>query len=199
MKTRIACYFDVPRPDNRQDDINWVDVRARTHRSISPSTITLDRFVSHPIIAQRRRPTDILPPLRPSQIDMKHTDMKNDVKRKVAAKTGVPMWRLSMRLGPFQEVYMFDKGAKNGIMPRTFGLTEAVYRPDLIGNARFDATYFGGFNEDFPEEEPNPLADGWKQTWDGPNGVKEALKQYEPRKKPTAGAPFKHHDHVSKK
>ena len=47
MKTRIACYFDVPRPDNRQDDINWVDVRARTHRSISPSTITLDRFVSH--------------------------------------------------------------------------------------------------------------------------------------------------------
>ena len=130
---------------------------------------------------------------------MKHTDMKNDVKRKVAAKTGVPMWRLSMRLGPFQEVYMFDKGAKNGIMPRTFGLTEAVYRPDLIGNASFDATYFGGFNEDFPEEEPNPLADGWKQTWDGPNGVKEALKQYEPRKKPTAGAPFKHHDHVSKK
>jgi hypothetical protein len=62
MKTRIACYFDVPRPDNRQDDINWVDVRARTHRSISPSTITLDRFVSHTHHRARRRPTDILRP-----------------------------------------------------------------------------------------------------------------------------------------
>ena len=62
MKTRIACYFDVPRPDNRQDDINWVDVRARTHRSISPSTITLDRFVSHTHRRARRRPTDILRP-----------------------------------------------------------------------------------------------------------------------------------------
>ena len=32
MKTRIACYFDVPRPDNKTDDINWVDVRAREPR-----------------------------------------------------------------------------------------------------------------------------------------------------------------------
>lgn len=32
MKTRIACYFDVPRPDNKSDDINWVDVRAREPR-----------------------------------------------------------------------------------------------------------------------------------------------------------------------
>ena len=63
MKTRIACYFDVPRPDNRQDDINWVDVRARTHRSISPSTITLDRFVSHTHPSSTPlRPTDILRP-----------------------------------------------------------------------------------------------------------------------------------------
>jgi hypothetical protein len=29
MRTRIACYFDVPRSDNQADFANYVDVRAR--------------------------------------------------------------------------------------------------------------------------------------------------------------------------
>ena len=37
MKTRIACYFDVPGPDNRPDFANYVDVRvcASRHPSLS--------------------------------------------------------------------------------------------------------------------------------------------------------------------
>ena len=86
-------------------------------------------------------------------------------------------------VGPFQEVYMFDRGAKNGIIPKTFGITTMVHRPELVGNARFDALYFGAWPKDLPDEEPNPLADGWGQEWEGPNGVKEALKQYERKKR----------------
>lgn len=183
MKTRIACYFDVPRPDNKTDDINWVDVRAREPRV----RLQIFRPFRLPPIAldptDPKHPPGPVPVQRQPQIDLKHTDMKNDLKRKVAAKTGVPSWRLSMRLGPFQEVYMFDRGAKNGIMPKTFGITTMVHRPELVGNARFDALYFGAWPKDLPDEEPNPLADGWKQEWEGPNGVKEALKQYERKKR----------------
>ena len=32
VKTRIACYFDVPRADNRSDYHNFVDVRSRPTR-----------------------------------------------------------------------------------------------------------------------------------------------------------------------
>jgi hypothetical protein len=36
VKTRIACYFDVPRADNRSDYHNFVDVRSRPTRLSRP-------------------------------------------------------------------------------------------------------------------------------------------------------------------
>jgi len=33
MRTRIACYFDVPRDDNQADYANYVDVRPAPHRT----------------------------------------------------------------------------------------------------------------------------------------------------------------------
>jgi hypothetical protein len=46
-----------------------------------------------------------------AQIDLKPTDSKNELKKKVAKKVGIPFDRLKMRLGPFNEVHMFDKEA----------------------------------------------------------------------------------------
>ena len=38
MRTRIACYFDVPRADNQADFANYVDVRARVAPPPVPHT-----------------------------------------------------------------------------------------------------------------------------------------------------------------
>ena len=54
VKTRIACYFDVPRADNRSDYHNFVDVRcgsndprafrlSRARVSRPPNALTIGR------------------------------------------------------------------------------------------------------------------------------------------------------------
>jgi hypothetical protein len=48
VKTRIACYFDVPRADNRSDYHNFVDVRSRPTR--------LSRSVSRRARVETTRP-----------------------------------------------------------------------------------------------------------------------------------------------
>ena len=50
VKTRIACYFDVPRADNRSDYHNFVDVRSRPTR--------LSRSVSRRARVSRRVPNE---------------------------------------------------------------------------------------------------------------------------------------------
>ena len=62
--------------------------------------VSLDRVTHHPLI---------YPPPPPKQIDLRPHDSKNELKRKVSVKTLVPMERLRMRLGPFNEVHLFDK------------------------------------------------------------------------------------------
>ena len=63
--------------------------------------VSLDRVTHHPLIYPPNPP--------PKQIDLRPHDSKNELKRKVSVKTLVPMERLRMRLGPFNEVHLFDK------------------------------------------------------------------------------------------
>ena len=51
MKTRIACYFDVPRSDNQRDYANYVDVRLA--RAFPPVATRAVGASSHPPAAWR--------------------------------------------------------------------------------------------------------------------------------------------------
>ena len=228
MRTRIACYFDVPRPDSRADYANYVDVRPppvdrhapprprprpRPRRSslvrapprvrfvrerppaspraradiplappsrvpppLAPASPPPPSFASvhaaHPAHSTRTTLTRAPPPLAPPtirhpQIDLKKTDTKNDLKRKVAIKVGVPFERLRMRLGPFREVHVFDKLATN-IRVSSCGQTCAI-QDTLLPHA-LELQHFGAKDHELPEWTPegmgdHPLAD-WCQEWE---------------------------------
>mmetsp|Transcript_33323 Transcript_33323/g.53362 ORF Transcript_33323/g.53362 Transcript_33323/m.53362 type:complete len:152 (-) Transcript_33323:114-569(-) len=124
MRTRIACYFDVPRADSRADFANYVD------------------------------------------IDLKPTDSKNELKKKVAKKVGIPFDRLKMRLGPFNEVHMFDKEGR--IKVSSSGHTVAM-KDRRLPTAVQDNN-FGAADHELPEWTPegmghHPFSD-WKQKFE---------------------------------
>jgi hypothetical protein len=102
-----------------------------------------------------------------TKIDLKKTDTKNDLKRKVAIKVGVPFERLRMRLGPFREVHVFDKLATN-IRVSSCGQTCAI-QDTLLPHA-LELQHFGAKDHELPEWTPegigdHPLAD-WCQEWE---------------------------------
>ena len=101
-----------------------------------------------------------------AQIDLRPHDSKNELKRKVSAKTGVPFERLRMRLGPFNEVHLFDKNGP--VTPRACGVSVAM-RDSWLPDAR-EIANFGAKDHELPEWTPegmgdHPLAD-WCQEWE---------------------------------
>ena len=151
VKTRIACYFDVPRADNRSDYHNFVDVRRgsndprafRLSRARSETTERADdrprKTPSAPVRGNlnrawftTERADHYRATITSSQIDLRPHDSKNTLKRKVSAKTGVPFERLRMRLGPFNEVHLFDKNGP--VTPKTNGVSVAM-RDSLLPRA----------------------------------------------------------------
>ena len=182
VKTRIACYFDVPRADNRTDYHNFVDVRSFERPAGVPCFAArvvvrrpnepIGREKTPPAPASNRRRTRSPtaradPPSVPNaQIDLRPHDSKNELKRKVAAKTGVPFERLRMRLGPFNEVHVFDK--KGQITPRACGVSVAM-RDSLLPRAP-ELSNFGAKDHELPQDTlvnkgDHPYA-RWHQTWE---------------------------------
>ena len=101
-----------------------------------------------------------------SQIDLRPHDSKNTLKRKVSVKTGVPFERLRMRLGPFNEVHLFDKNGP--VTPKTNGVSVAM-RDSLLPRAP-ELSNFGAKDHELPQETlvnkgEHPYA-RWHQTWE---------------------------------
>jgi hypothetical protein len=101
-----------------------------------------------------------------AQIDLRPHDSKNELKRKVSAKTGVPFERLRMRLGPFNEVHLFDKNGP--VTPRACGVSVAM-RDSWLPDAR-EIANFGAKDHELPPETlvnqgEHPYA-RWRQTWE---------------------------------
>lgn len=76
-------------------------------------------------------------------------------------KTLVPMERLRMRLGPFNEVHLFDKQS-SCILPRSNGISVAMRDPNLPLAPQ--VSNFGAKDTDLGLGE-HPFA-RWKQTWE---------------------------------
>ena len=105
-------------------------------------------------------------PITSSQIDLRPHDSKNTLKRKVSAKTGVPFERLRMRLGPFNEVHLFDKNGP--VTPRANGVSVAM-RDSLLPRAP-ELSNFGAKDHELPQDTlvnkgEHPYA-RWHQTWE---------------------------------
>ena len=167
MKTRIACYFDVPRSDNQRDYANYVDVRLARVFSLRRDARGWRIRRSPPRLPAIPVTEPVLtPPVPPRQIDLRPTDTKNELKKKVAAKTGVPFERLRMRLGPFNDVHMFDKAGTIGVA--SCGATVAI-RDTGLPRAR-ELNNFGAADHQLPEWTPEGMGDhpyaNWAQTWE---------------------------------
>ena len=120
-------------------------------------------------IARGSRPNALTPtrcPITSSQIDLRPHDSKNTLKRKVSAKTGVPFERLRMRLGPFNEVHLFDKNGP--VTPRANGVSVAMW-DSLLPRAN-ELSNFGAKDHELPQDTlvnkgEHPYA-RWRQTWE---------------------------------
>ena len=127
--------------------------------------------MAHPVAPPRLLaipvPDPVLtPPLFPRQIDLRPTDTKNELKKKVAAKTGVPFERLRMRLGPFNDVHVFDKAGSIGVA--SCGATLAIRDTGLPRAS--ERNNFGAADHQLPEWTPEGMGDhpyaNWAQTWE---------------------------------
>jgi hypothetical protein len=185
VKTRIACYFDIPGPDNKPHGANFVDVREfapplRRASSLDARSTSVSPEVPRPPTSSRDRlpPTPPLPPpphrsvRDPSQVDMRETDSKNELKKRVARKVGIPFYRLKMRLGPFNDVMMFDKESYPTLKVGSCAVSVACVDERLSGDQNTACNYFGAADHELPEFqdgtkkfEPHPFAN-WHQTWD---------------------------------